>query len=286
MLRDDQSSKLDLRLPNLPTSHIQGLAYMKLTRCMWSCKGGSNKALHSDHHFLECFAIIALPHATMSRPGPSSSVPSPTDTAHASGSSSQNSTAQNRQDPSATAVPAPHPLLPPIGGTARLEAEIDPYAEFHAFKEHQRQTAVPEKCLTFCSQRADAPPMCRMFCLRRRQLALSQAEELARLRAPSRNVEHASTRSMEQISPAPSSSAEPTSFWSAWSPFEALRRKLAPYSFIYVRGTPEGIVGRYMEELEYDDGYRDFGTISRGTDTEGKRKREVQMEWLEWGANG
>ncbi|BEI80249.1 hypothetical protein CcaverHIS002_0107780 [Cutaneotrichosporon cavernicola] len=96
---------------------------------------------------------------------------------------------------------------------------------------------IPEKCLSWCSQRDGAPAMCRMLCLRNRTPLLTQAEALAKLRPDSSSSKTASIGDF----------------------FEAWRTRLSPYSFIYVKGTPEGVVGRYMEELDADDGQYDFG---------------------------
>jgi len=189
----------------------------------------------------------------------------------------------------------------------------DPYSNMMAaYEERNRPSAQPEKCFTFCSQRADAPPLCRMFCLRKRQPIRTQAEDLARLRPGIAKREELASPTFPMTAPivpayhpeqAQSSldNALPRAgqrqmgktegSWlaglSGWSPFDALRRRLDPYSFIYVRGTPDGVVGRYMEEMEYDDGENDFGTISRGASAAvQKRKLTNQLEWLEWGDHG
>ena len=59
-----------------------------------------------------------------------------------------------------------------------------------------------------------------------------------------------------------------------------------PWSFIYVKGTPEGVVGRYMEELEGDDGNSDFGSISRNASDLMRRKSPGGMEYIDWGEHG
>jgi len=42
-----------------------------------------------------------------------------------------------------------------------------------------------------------------------------------------------------------------------------------------------------MEELEYDDGQRDFGSLSRGSEHLRRRKREeLQAELIDWGEEG
>jgi len=84
-----------------------------------------------------------------------------------------------------------------------------------------------------------------------------------------------------------SRSKESSEGWTWTTPFDGLRKRLEPYSFIYARGTPDGVVGRYMEELEYDDGIRDFGAASRGT-TESSRRtwEDDKVEMLDWGTEG
>ena len=63
-----------------------------------------------------------------------------------------------------------------------------------------------------------------------------------------------------------------------------MRRRVEPYSLIYVRGTPDGVIGRYMEEMESDDEIYDFGDISRGSK---RRRREDQgIEYLDWAGDG
>lgn len=226
-----------------------------------------------------------------------------------------------------------HALLPPVLPKT-FAAELDPYAEHRAlYAQQNAPSAIPEKCLTFCSQRADAPPLCRMFCLRKRQAVSSQREDLARLRPPkireggalaaastsasaSRGgivaITAADTLSLptsgsatiassSRMNSAPGSgdavpsgsrtTSDKRESWlaglGAWSPFDALKRTLDPYSIVYVRGTPEGVVGRYMEEMEYDDGAYDFGHVSRGAGKAlARRREENQWEWLDWGDHG
>jgi hypothetical protein len=135
----------------------------------------------------------------------------------------------------------------------------------------------PEKCLTFCSQRNDAQPICRMFCLRRRPIRTTQSEDLAKLRSSFQ------PKSVDNVIPRELS----TSGWSWTSPFDGLRKTLEPYSFIYARGTPDGVVGRYMEELEYDDGVRDFGGLSRhATELPRRTWEDDKLEVLNWGTEG
>ena len=136
---------------------------------------------------------------------------------------------------------------------------------------------IPEKCLTFCTSRADAPSMCRMFCLRKKAMVASRDEELARLRPKSHRSATSSISNNDD--------AEPTrSAWTSFSPLASLRRTLSPYSFVYVKGTATGVVGRYMEELESDDGHRDFGPESRHA--EEKRGKEREIAWYSWGEEG
>lgn len=72
----------------------------------------------------------------------------------------------------------------------------------------------------------------------------------------------------------------------SWNPFESLRRAVTPYSLIYVRGTIDGVVGRYMEEMESDDGICDFGALSRGADDQARRRRDGGWEYLDWDDHG
>ena len=74
--------------------------------------------------------------------------------------------------------------------------------------------------------------------------------------------------------------------WS-WNPFEALRTRLDPYSLIYVKGSPDGVVGRYWEEMVYDDGQCDFGSVSRAaSDIARKRRGGNVWEWMSWDEHG
>ena len=123
---------------------------------------------------------------------------------------------------------------------------------------------MPEKCLTWCSQRNDMPALCRMLCLRKREPLDTQSEALAKLRPSRHGDEQGAVASM----------------------FESLRAKLAPYSLVYVKGTADGVVGRYMEELDMDDGQYDFGPISRHAPPALRRKSTNHVEYLEWGEAG
>ncbi|ORX41051.1 hypothetical protein BD324DRAFT_647948 [Kockovaella imperatae] len=256
--------------------------------------------------------------------------PAPTSSSPGSSSSSTKSSSPPRSNSSFLDMPSAasphskspstqlHPLLTPMPSSVMLAAELDPYgysdmAQRDRLVEAAQQTAMPEKCLTFCSQRANAPPLCKMFCLRKRQPLDTREEQLARLRPPKKALRLAplagdesaapdsgrqsSSMLYPRLSPQAGPSSDPTSHsssskrsqsssWS-WSPFEALRRRVEPYSFIYVRGAPEGPVGRYMEELEYNDGHNDFGPASRGAVEAMKRKRvEPKMEYIDWGEEG
>lgn len=141
-----------------------------------------------------------------------------------------------------------------------------------------------------------------MLCLRRRPKVLSRGEELARLKgrdvrkereavtadretfnafSSSSIINAKSGPSRENVSFNPFAGLMPTT----WNPFLALKRAVDPYSIVYVRGTPDGVVGRYMEEMEYDDGNRDFGeSISRHAKPRGRDERV--MEYLDWGEEG
>ncbi|KAL7422908.1 hypothetical protein Q5752_002205 [Cryptotrichosporon argae] len=139
-----------------------------------------------------------------------------------------------------------------------------------------------------------------MFCLRKRAPLPSRSEALARLRPPARDrdavLEDAPGSMASPFAPITASTASTSSAASSrpstsadvgFDPFEYLRAALAPYSIIYVRGTPEGVVGRYMEELEADDGQRDFGHLSRGADEATRRRAgEGMIEWLDWADHG
>jgi hypothetical protein len=105
-----------------------------------------------------------------------------------------------------------------------------------------------------------------MLCLRRRDPLPSQAQALAKLRPDS----------------APESTPAPVSVGAF---FDAWRARLAPYSLIYVKGTPEGVVGRYMEELDADDGQHDLGAVSRWAPDKVRRRSEG-VEYLDWGEAG
>jgi len=102
---------------------------------------------------------------------------------------------------------------------------------------------------------------------------MSQREELDKLRS---NYHHDETN---MKNPSKEGSG-------IWNPFKALERRFAPWSFIYIKGTPEGVVGRYMEELEGDDGNRDFGSVSRGASDLQRRKAGDGMEYIDWGEHG
>lgn len=107
---------------------------------------------------------------------------------------------------------------------------------------------------------------------------MSQREELDKLRPNHFSNHNHSTTTTK------ANKAENTS--GIWNPFKALERRFAPWSFIYIKGTPEGVVGRYMEELEGDDGNRDFGSVSRGASDLQRRKAGDGMEYIDWGEHG
>lgn len=125
---------------------------------------------------------------------------------------------------------------------------------------------------------------------------LSRAEELSRLKGRDIRKERSEGISTEgglAVSSSNTSTTNTPSFFLSnifpthWSfnPFAALRRAADPYSIIYVRGTPDGVIGRYMEEMESDDGHRDFGeSISRHAKQKGREERV--MEYLDWGEEG
>lgn len=167
-----------------------------------------------------------------------------------------------------------------------------------------RQRAMPEKCFSWCTQSEMARPFCRMVCLRKRGkgvgVGMTREEQLERLRPRQKQriqVESASASadalaSVISPSPSPSSSSSSIVEWLS-SPIATLRSRLTPYSIIYIRGTPDGVIGRYMEELEWDDGVYDFKGLSRGqvAKSAGRgsgrgRDEDPKMEWLEWGDQG
>lgn len=134
-------------------------------------------------------------------------------------------------------------------------------------------TPMPEKCFSWCSQRAEDTPMCRMFCLRMRQPLATQKEQIARLQG-ARHDEALGARSPEEQDAA------------AAGIFQRMKRALAPYSIIVLKGTTEGVAGRYMEELERDDGNYDFGHMSRNAPERWRREGPQGMHWQSWGPAG
>lgn len=129
---------------------------------------------------------------------------------------------------------------------------------------------------------------------------MTREEQLERLRPRQKQriqVESASASAdalASVISPSASTSSSSSSIveWLS-SPIATLRSRLTPYSIIYIRGTPDGVIGRYMEELEWDDGVYDFKGLSRGqvAKSAGRgsgrgRDEDPKMEWLEWGDQG
>ncbi|WVF68050.1 hypothetical protein IAT40_002812 [Kwoniella sp. CBS 6097] len=209
----------------------------------------------------------------------------------------------------------PHPLLPSLPTTTAsiLASKYDPSLPYFqsgsssdpgsssssssssssTTQMTHRQPRMPEKCFSFCTQSDNARPFCRMLCLRKKAPELTREEQLKRLRPPTLSTSTSpSPHSLSHTSSIPSetttttsTSSSITSYLSA--PFEALRKKVEPYSIIYVRGSPDGVVGRYMEELEWDDGEYDFGVVSRGGSS--KRKKggeEKKYDWIDWGDHG
>lgn len=210
---------------------------------------------------------------------------------------------RSRSDPSpsssSSGTTRPHHLLPPLtpltgagggdkpGGPILANEILDPELlglDHGNGKKHGRDpksNPVPEKCMTFCTQSQDRMPICRMFCLRRRRPVATQKEELARLRPDAISSANPSTTTIPNVSV-----AQTTWRWWEWNPFTAMEKRAAPYSFIYVKGTPEGVIGRYMEEMEGDDGNRDFGSVSRGASDLVRRRGAGGWEYLDWGEHG
>ncbi|WWC98552.1 hypothetical protein V866_005444 [Kwoniella sp. B9012] len=208
----------------------------------------------------------------------------------------------NKTDPSSSpssSNPNPNPLLPgiPIDTASILASKYDPsLSYFHSSSSssssedggisHKEIPRIPERCFSFCTQTDGDRPLCRMFCIRKRPPVLSQKEQLQRLRPPSAH------RPVPSI-PGKVDHEDEIPWYK--KPFESLRRTVTPYSFIYIKGTPDGVIGRYMEELEWDDGEYDFGNLSRsvvnGSNTmKGKKKEgeegKFSWTWLDWGEHG
>lgn len=129
-----------------------------------------------------------------------------------------------------------------------------------------------------------------MFCLRKKHLPASREDEIARLRPPS---SFRKDRQRDRLGTEVGGESHtddrsvPFSFsaaWASFTPLQSLRRTLSPYSIIYVRGTADGVVGRYMEEMENDDGHRDFEGMSRYAVE--KRGAEREIEYFSWGDEG
>jgi hypothetical protein len=172
------------------------------------------------------------------------------------------------------------------GGPIFANEVLDPELLGHRNPAQRIVTAnpSPEKCFTFCTQAQDRQPLCRMFCLRRRRAVVTQGEQLAKLRPAKEKVSADHDHDYERNTSTKSKSDHESGRW--WNPFRALENRFSPYSFIYIKGTPEGVVGRYMEELEGDDGNRDFGAISRGASDLTRRKNGGGMEYIDWGEHG
>ncbi|WVQ70736.1 hypothetical protein IAR50_000258 [Cryptococcus sp. DSM 104548] len=159
--------------------------------------------------------------------------------------------------------------------------------ELASLQAQARLQQMPEKCFSWCSQNAMAQPTCRMVCLRKRALGQSKEEHTERLRASRRAL--ASPEALAAHMQAQEEEPSVSSRLLQWlqSPISTLHQKVLPYSIIYVRGSPDGVIGRYMEELERDDGHYDFKHISRGVvarKASGRRSDEEEgMEYMEWG---
>ncbi|WWC92254.1 uncharacterized protein L201_007208 [Kwoniella dendrophila CBS 6074] len=219
-----------------------------------------------------------------------------------------------------------NPLLPsiPIDTASILASKYDPslsyfqsgsssssssYDDDHQYQQQQQQQQaqmnqrelprIPEKCFTFCTQTDEFRPLCRMFCLRKRPPILTREEQLKRLR-PNSNLHRLKNNSDQHISTTSIQSNQADNIDNddiPWykKPFESLRKKITPYSFLYIKGTPDGVIGRYMEELEYDDGEFDFGNLSRSVingsnSIKGKKRNDQQGNegwvWLDWEEHG
>lgn len=116
--------------------------------------------------------------------------------------------------------------------------------------------------------------MCRMFCLRMRQPLPSQKEQLARLNGATHDEHTYGTRPFRE------QEAEQLGF------FERMRRNLAPYSIVVLKGSHDGVAGRYMEEMDFDDGNYDFGPLSRHAPPNLRRKAPDGMSYMDWGPAG
>ncbi|ODN83004.1 hypothetical protein L202_01235 [Cryptococcus amylolentus CBS 6039] len=172
--------------------------------------------------------------------------------------------------------------LPYQQAAAPMTKEEQAYLQAQA-----RLQEMPEKCFSWCSQNAMAQPTCRMVCLRKRALGQSKEEHTERLRASRRALAspEALARHMQTQEEEPTASSRVLQWLQ--SPISTLHQKVMPYSIIYVRGSPDGAIGRYMEELERDDGNYDFKHISRGAvarKASGRRSDDEEgMEYMEWG---
>lgn len=137
---------------------------------------------------------------------------------------------------------------------------------------------VQERCFTWCTQREDNHPFCKMLCLRKRTLQPSPDKSLSRY-----NGQRSTRLPLEKTG---ESSSAPWRSLFTWTPFANFRRRLEPYSIVYLRGYFDGPLGRYMEELEQDDGHRDFGHVSRGTMAERKQRDDIGMRYMDWQEEG
>lgn len=270
-------------------------------------------------HLRLCAIFLRCPH----RRPPTMQPPASSRDSHPSSSQSQDQPGQPSQSEtpatgSSSGSSSSNPLYPSILPTsaALLATKLGPTLPYYQSQTHPgiiaaavdpeqvrreemeaRQRAMPEKCFSWCTQSEMAKPLCRMVCLRKRGVGaaagMTREEQLKRLRPrqPQR-IESASGGGggVESVVSPPSPSIVD---W-LYSPIATLGSRLSPYSIIYIRGTPDGVIGRYMEELEWDDGIYDFKGLSRGQMAKsadgvgGGRKREEdqKMEWLEWGDHG
>lgn len=110
---------------------------------------------------------------------------------------------------------------------------------------------VDETCFSFCTQRSSQrvhgiEPMCSMICWRRRPPV--------KVKRPIKAKDASS----------------------AWSPFELLRNWAEQRSIVYVRGTPNGVYGCYLEEMSHVQG--SLSGLKRGKEQEYYSKR--------WGDEG
>lgn len=139
----------------------------------------------------------------------------------------------------------------------------------------RRGRDVPEWCWSWTKHRAGQPATVHMFCARR-DLPPGRAEDLALLRSG--------------VAPPPPVPGEPLTStgrprkMTGW--FQRWRDAVLPWSLIYVRGTNDGVAGRYAEELEGDDGQYDFGPLSRHAPLSVRREADGGWQYLDWAEHG